>query len=336
MRIAIGSDHHGLDRKGALIAALEASGHMVLDLGASSTEPVDYPDYARNVGQAVLRDFVEAGVLVCGSGVGAVDRREQDPRSPSRALRGRRGGPRESPAARRECPLPVRASAGRRRGDRGHAHLDRREVFRGRGPRAPDRQARAARGRTGPGTRGAVAGAFAARAAARRRGPPRGGIRRRDIPGSDIHVAPTAPTSRGRRRAPRPRSSPPPRRCGGPARSPSRAMPFEHPVTEETLAFLESHDFLDRFWVKDASLWRGDAEARAQSTGLAHVARRDARPRRRAADVRRRDPAPAVQPRGRPRHGRVVPRRASRVRRRSAPRWDSRISSCWTLPIPPP
>ena len=71
MRIAIGSDHHGLDRKGALIAALEASGHMVLDLGAFSTEPVDYPDYARKVGQAVLRDFVEAGVLVCGSGVGA-------------------------------------------------------------------------------------------------------------------------------------------------------------------------------------------------------------------------------------------------------------------------
>jgi len=71
MRIAIGSDHHGLDLKGALIAALEASGHMVLDVGASSTEPVDYPDYARKVGQAVLRDFVEAGVLVCGSGVGA-------------------------------------------------------------------------------------------------------------------------------------------------------------------------------------------------------------------------------------------------------------------------
>ena len=71
MRIAIGSDHHGLDRKGTLIAALEASGHMVLDLGAFSTDPVDYPDYARVVGQAVLRQFVEAGVLVCGSGVGA-------------------------------------------------------------------------------------------------------------------------------------------------------------------------------------------------------------------------------------------------------------------------
>src|SRR5262245_35372653 len=71
MRIAIGSDHHGLARKGTLIAALEASGHIVLDLGVFSADPVDYPDYARVVGQAVLRNFVEAGVLVCGSGMGA-------------------------------------------------------------------------------------------------------------------------------------------------------------------------------------------------------------------------------------------------------------------------
>jgi len=43
MRIAIGSDHHGLDRKGTLIVALEAGGHMGLGLGAFSAEPVDYP-----------------------------------------------------------------------------------------------------------------------------------------------------------------------------------------------------------------------------------------------------------------------------------------------------
>ena len=131
MRIAIGSDHHGLDRKGTLIAALEASGHMVLDLGASSTEPVDYPDCARKVGQAVLRDFVEAGVLVCGSGVGAAIAANKIRGDPGRSLRRRRGRPRESPAARCERPLPLRERAGRRRGDRGHAHLDRREVFRG-------------------------------------------------------------------------------------------------------------------------------------------------------------------------------------------------------------
>ena len=53
------------------MAALEADGHDVLDLGTFSTDPVDYPDYARAVGQAVLRGFVDAGVLLCGSGVGA-------------------------------------------------------------------------------------------------------------------------------------------------------------------------------------------------------------------------------------------------------------------------
>src|SRR5262249_29324017 len=71
MRIAIGSDHHGLARKAALTAALEAGGHMVLDLGTFTADPVDYPDYARVVGQAVLRHFVDAAVLVCGSGMGA-------------------------------------------------------------------------------------------------------------------------------------------------------------------------------------------------------------------------------------------------------------------------
>src|SRR5512134_1505837 len=71
MRIAIGSDHLGFALKGVLITALEGDGHVMLDLGAFSPEPVDYPDYARVVGQAVLRGFVDTGVLVCGSGVGA-------------------------------------------------------------------------------------------------------------------------------------------------------------------------------------------------------------------------------------------------------------------------
>src|SRR5262245_468059 len=71
MRLALGCDHAGFALKGPLTAALEADGHDILDLGTFSAEPVDYPDFARAVGQAVLRGFVEAGVLVCGSGVGA-------------------------------------------------------------------------------------------------------------------------------------------------------------------------------------------------------------------------------------------------------------------------
>ena len=71
MRIAIGSDEIGFSLKSRVIAALESEGHVVLDLGSFSTEPVDYPDYARVVAQAVLRGFVDTGVLLCASGVGA-------------------------------------------------------------------------------------------------------------------------------------------------------------------------------------------------------------------------------------------------------------------------
>ena len=71
MRIAIGCDDTGFPLKEQVSAALEASGHDLLDLGTFSTDPVDHPDYARAVGQAVLRGFVDAGMLICGSGAGA-------------------------------------------------------------------------------------------------------------------------------------------------------------------------------------------------------------------------------------------------------------------------
>jgi RpiB/LacA/LacB family sugar-phosphate isomerase len=71
MRIAIGCDDVGFPMKSSVVSALESGGHVVLDLGSFSTDPVDYPDYARAVGQAVLRGFADAGVLVCGSAVGA-------------------------------------------------------------------------------------------------------------------------------------------------------------------------------------------------------------------------------------------------------------------------
>ncbi|MGH7384079.1 MAG: RpiB/LacA/LacB family sugar-phosphate isomerase, partial [Candidatus Rokuibacteriota bacterium] len=72
MRIAIGCDDTGFPLKESLVAALEAEGHDVLDLGTFSTDPVDYPDYARAVGQAVLRGFVDASLLLCASGAGGV------------------------------------------------------------------------------------------------------------------------------------------------------------------------------------------------------------------------------------------------------------------------
>ncbi len=70
MRIAVAADHRGFPHKGPMIAALEEDGHTVLDLGTGSTEPVDYPDYARSVGAAVREGRAEAGILLCGSGAG--------------------------------------------------------------------------------------------------------------------------------------------------------------------------------------------------------------------------------------------------------------------------
>lgn len=71
MRIAVGADHAGFQLKVLIIERLTRDGHQVLDLGTHSTEPVDYPDYARSVAEAILSGEAERGILVCGSGVGA-------------------------------------------------------------------------------------------------------------------------------------------------------------------------------------------------------------------------------------------------------------------------
>ena len=71
MRIAVGSDHAGYPLKEHLASWLAESGHAVYDLGTHSADPVDYPDYAAAVAQAVLDGRADRGVVVCGSGAGA-------------------------------------------------------------------------------------------------------------------------------------------------------------------------------------------------------------------------------------------------------------------------
>ena len=71
MRIAVGADHAGYPLKVEVVRFLEEQGHEVTDLGTHSTDPVDFPMYARQVGQAVQLGKADRGVLVCGSGVGA-------------------------------------------------------------------------------------------------------------------------------------------------------------------------------------------------------------------------------------------------------------------------
>ena len=70
MKIAIASDHAGFEEKERLKPLLNELGIQYEDLGTVSTESVDYPDYARKVGEEVAAGNVEQGLLVCGSGTG--------------------------------------------------------------------------------------------------------------------------------------------------------------------------------------------------------------------------------------------------------------------------
>lgn len=70
MRLALASDHAGYDLKQELLAVLRGKGHEVEDLGTHSKDPVDYPDAAEAVAEALRDGRAERGVVVCGSGAG--------------------------------------------------------------------------------------------------------------------------------------------------------------------------------------------------------------------------------------------------------------------------
>jgi ribose 5-phosphate isomerase B len=70
MRIACAFDHAGFPLKPVVMETLRAAGHEVVDLGTDSTDPVDYPDKARDAAGAVLGGDAERAVIVCGSGAG--------------------------------------------------------------------------------------------------------------------------------------------------------------------------------------------------------------------------------------------------------------------------
>lgn len=71
MKLAVGGDHAGFPLKGPVIELLGMWGHTVQDFGTHSTEPVDFPDIAQRVADAVRKGGVDRGILVCGTGVGA-------------------------------------------------------------------------------------------------------------------------------------------------------------------------------------------------------------------------------------------------------------------------
>jgi len=70
MRIALASDHHGVDLKSHLAGRLVRGGHDVVDVGPSTAQSVDYPRYAEPAARIVASGEADRGVLICGSGVG--------------------------------------------------------------------------------------------------------------------------------------------------------------------------------------------------------------------------------------------------------------------------
>lgn len=70
MTISIGSDHAGYAYKESIKSMLEEQGHTVLDVGTTSEDSVDYPDYGKAAAEFVRSGAATFGVLVCGSGIG--------------------------------------------------------------------------------------------------------------------------------------------------------------------------------------------------------------------------------------------------------------------------
>ena len=72
MKVGAAFDHRGVKLRDAVFEAIEAAGHIVVDLGTDTDAVrIDYPDKALELGMAIRRGEADRGILVCGSGVGA-------------------------------------------------------------------------------------------------------------------------------------------------------------------------------------------------------------------------------------------------------------------------
>lgn len=67
-KIVLASDHAGFELKEKLKNILD--GYEVIDLGTNSAASVDYPDFGKAAADAIAAGKAEAGVLICGSGIG--------------------------------------------------------------------------------------------------------------------------------------------------------------------------------------------------------------------------------------------------------------------------
>lgn len=69
-KVAIGADHAGYELKEFLKKKLGEDGYQIIDYGTDSDRSVDYPDFASSVAKSVSSGEVDAGILICGTGIG--------------------------------------------------------------------------------------------------------------------------------------------------------------------------------------------------------------------------------------------------------------------------
>lgn len=71
MKIAMASDHAGLELKKTITKLLESMGHEVHDFGTHTSDAVDLPDYVYPAALAVSNGECERGIFVDGVGYGS-------------------------------------------------------------------------------------------------------------------------------------------------------------------------------------------------------------------------------------------------------------------------
>lgn len=70
MKVVLANDHAGLAMREPLLEELRRRNIEVIDVGAKTTDSVDYPDFAEAAARKILAGEADLGVLVCGSGIG--------------------------------------------------------------------------------------------------------------------------------------------------------------------------------------------------------------------------------------------------------------------------
>ena len=70
LRIAIGSDHGGVDQKDEVVKHLKEKGYEVVDVGTNSHDSCHYPIYGAEVGKLVASKKCDFGIVICTSGEG--------------------------------------------------------------------------------------------------------------------------------------------------------------------------------------------------------------------------------------------------------------------------